>query len=79
LQASLGSGQNTNTGICMQLGANAAATLTAMGNIFAGPRDCSGTNPGALTGGRGAACANHVDIAFTGVNNDILVNNCTHP
>jgi hypothetical protein len=80
LQASLGSGQNGGGGICMVLGGGGGvnAQLTAMGNIFSGPRDCSGVTPGQISGGR-VACANHVDIAFTGVNNDILVNACTHP
>ena len=78
LQAALGSGQNTGGGICMPLPNSAMAALTAMGNVFSGPRDCSGTNPGGVTGGLGATCANHVDISFTGANNDILVDNCTH-
>ncbi|HEX3695851.1 MAG TPA: hypothetical protein VH374_10710 [Polyangia bacterium] len=55
----------------------AANANAALGNIFAGPRDCSGANPGAVTGGRGVACANHVDISFSGVTNDIQVNTCT--
>jgi hypothetical protein len=79
LQAALGSGQNGGGGICMEFANNANATLTAMGNIFAGPRDCSGATPGVVTGGRGVVCANHVDISFTGTTNDIQVNTCTHP
>jgi hypothetical protein len=79
LQAALGSGQNGGGGICMEFANNANATLTAMGNIFAGPRDCSGATPGVVIGGRGVGCANHVDISFTGITNDIQVNTCTHP
>jgi hypothetical protein len=78
LQASLGSSPNLGGGICMLVPAGAMESLTAMGNIFSGPRDCSGTTPGAVTGGR-VACNNHVDIAFQGPLNDIVVTNCTHP
>jgi len=78
LQASLGSGPNLLGGICMQLAAGSMQTLTAMGNIFSGPRDCSTPTPGNITGGR-VACANHVDLSFNGPQNDVLVDNCGHP
>jgi hypothetical protein len=78
VQASLGSGPNLGGGICMALGVGTPQSLTAMGNIFTGARDCSGTTPGAVTGGR-VACTNHVDVAFSRVGDDILVDNCTHP
>jgi hypothetical protein len=78
LQASLGSGPNLAGGICMQLTAGSMQTLTAKGNIFSGPRDCSAPTPGNVTGGR-VACANHVDISFNGPQNDIAVDACGHP
>ena len=79
MQAALGSGPNLAGGICMLVGAAAGAQLTAMGNIFAGPKDCSTATPGAITGGRNVGCANRVDVSFFGATNDILVDNCTHP
>jgi hypothetical protein len=78
VQASLGNGPNLGGGICMLFAANAGAQLNAMGNIFAGPRDCSVAVPGIISGGRNVACANRVDVSFFGPTNDILVANCTH-
>jgi hypothetical protein len=78
LQASIGSNPNFAAGICVRPGLTAGAqTLTAMGNVFAGPRDCSQNAPGAIV--RAANCVNRVDVGLVqGGNADVTVpvNNC---
>jgi hypothetical protein len=83
-------GQNAFAGICLGLDPG-SGTLAAAGNTFAGPRDCSGASPGAVTASRGQ-CAGGVDVgivpnggiadaaAYDGngyAGNDIDVSNCT--
>ncbi|HVR61372.1 MAG TPA: hypothetical protein VMU50_05700 [Polyangia bacterium] len=78
LQASIGSNPNLGAGVCVRPGANAGAqTLTAMGNVFSGPRDCSQTAPGAVA--RSANCAGRVDVSIVPAGNAVItlpLNNC---
>jgi hypothetical protein len=58
----VGSNANAESGICVRLSpAMGARTVSAQGNTFAGPRDCTTTNPGAVT--KAVDCGMKVDIA----------------
>lgn len=48
LQALPEAGANRGSGLCLFVD-HGAGTLNAAGNVFAGPRDCAGASPGALT------------------------------
>jgi hypothetical protein len=78
LQASIGSNPNFGAGLCVRPGVTAGAqTLTAMGNVFTGPRDCAQATPGAVV--RAATCAGRVDEAVVPAGNaavTVLLNNC---
>ena len=78
LQASIGSNPNFAAGLCVRPGATAGAqTLTAMGNVFTGPRDCSQATPGAVV--KATTCAGRVDEAVVPAGNanvTVLLNNC---
>ena len=78
LQASIGSNPNFAAGLCVRPGPTAGAqTLTAMGNVFTGPRDCALAAPGTIT--KAATCTGRVDqgIVPNGTANvTVLVNNC---
>ncbi len=78
VQATTGSNPNIAGGICLTIAPNAGMTLAAAGNIFSGGRDCSTSNPGAIT--RNNTCTQAVDIGLpAGGSNDIDTSNCTHP
>jgi hypothetical protein len=81
-----GTNANGGVGICLKIDDGAAQMLNAGGNVFAGPRDCSITNPGVIT--RDDGCGQGADIGINNQNcppagcvdsNDIIVLNCTHP
>jgi hypothetical protein len=79
LQATGAVPQNAGAGICVQLDMNGGVqNLSAAGNVFAGPIDCSNPTPG---GGlhKTATCANHVDEAIvpaTGTTVTVTSSNC---
>jgi hypothetical protein len=58
-----GAHPNAEAGICALLAPRMGDhTSTAQGNVFAGPRDCTAANPGAVI--KGTACAAKVDLAL---------------
>jgi hypothetical protein len=48
LQALTDGGRNRGSGLCLFVD-HGSGTLNAAGNVFAGPRDCAGASPGAVT------------------------------
>jgi hypothetical protein len=81
VQATIGSNANQGAGICLQVDIN-TGTLSAEGNIFHGPVNCS-QNAGVLTFNNGN-CGGNRDLGIapslgTTNGNDIDVLMCTHP
>ena len=58
-----GTHPNTEAGICVSLAATQGAhAVSALGNVFAGPRNCATANPGKLL--TSANCGDKVDLAL---------------
>jgi hypothetical protein len=54
---------NTESGLCVVLAATQGAhAVSALGNVFSGPRNCATANPGKIT--TSAVCADKVDLAL---------------
>ncbi len=71
---------NPGSGICLQLdGASGAQSLTAAGNVFAGPLDCSKGTPGGALKKSATTCMGRFDeavIPATGTTASIVSSNC---
>jgi hypothetical protein len=67
------SGAPNATGICLDLDPG-TQTLSARGNIFKGPRDCSQSSPGNVD--KQNDCTGGADVSSKGTNNAIDVTNC---
>jgi hypothetical protein len=58
-----GTHPNTESGLCVVLAATQNAhVVSALGNVFSGPRNCATANPGKIT--TSAVCADKVDLAL---------------
>ncbi|HZU82730.1 MAG TPA: right-handed parallel beta-helix repeat-containing protein [Polyangiaceae bacterium] len=75
LQAAPDAGPNAGAGLCLSSAAD-AGVVTAAGNVFSGPRDCSLLDAGMLTST--SDCSGNVDVGIFPGAGDVLTANCAH-
>ena len=67
---------NTESGLCVKLSdVQNPHTVSALGNVFSGPRNCATANPGKIT--TSMVCADKVDLAIASAMATVDTTSCT--